>query len=501
MHGRTHVWLACGLAAAVICATCGVASGQDYYLPARPTDSGYMLATDPGLAAPAGSASQGKYMVSNTALGAEEGDLAGRVAELEAALAQMKAKETAAAASAAGKMSVKAGGRFYVDDVFFGQSAGSMAILGDAQDTLFFRTARLFLEGEGFGVISYKVEFDFAGLKNYTTGPGDPGDHTHGVAGVGVTAFKDVYLAVHDLPWLGTVYVGHFKEPMSLEELTSSRFITFMERSLLNVFAPTRNIGIMAMQVTASENATFAIGVFRTIDDKPPYIADDDHGDAVTLRGTWLPWYDEATEGRGLLHLGLGYTYRDVNNPVQRVRQREEIAVGPYVVDTGDFGNVADIHIFNPEVAFVYGPFSVQTEYMGATYVRDGGAGDAYFDGVYVQVSYFLTGENRVYDRQKAAFTRVRPYENFFRVRDENGYIFTGKGAWELAYRYSYLDLDHPSAGIFGGWDSSHTLGVNWYLNPYTRLMFNYIHSDLGSLDQQANTFLDVFALRAQIDF
>lgn len=498
MHGRTHVWLACGLAVAVIWATCGVANGQDY-LPARPTDAGYMLATDSGFAAPGASASQGNYAVSTTALSDEGGELAARVAALEKALAEAKAADPGTPVST--KMSVKAGGRFYVDDVFFGQSAGSIATLGDAQDTLFFRTARLFLEGEGFGVISYKIDLDLAGVKSYTTGPADPADHTHSVTGVGVTAFKDVYIAVHDLPWLGTVYVGHFKEPMSLEELTSSRFITFMERSLLNVFAPQRNVGIMAMQVTASQNATFAIGVFRTIDDKPPYIADDDHGDAVTLRGTWLPWYDEATEGRGLLHLGMGYTYRDVNDPTQRVRQHEEIAAGPYVVDTGLFGNVADIHIFNPEIAFVYGPFSVQTEYMGAAYVRDGGLGDAYFDGIYVQASYFLTGENRVYDRQKAAFTRVRPYENFFRVRDENGYVFTGKGAWEVAYRYSYLDLTHPSALVFGGWDSSHTFGVNWYLNPYTRLMFNYIHSDLGVPGAEANTFLDVFALRAQIDF
>ncbi len=500
MHGRTQVWLACALAAAVIWATCGVASGQDY-LPATPTDSGYTLATESGFAAPMASASQGNYAVSNTSLSAEDGDLAGRVAELEAALGQVRAKEAADAASAARKMSVKAGGRFYVDDVFFGQNAGSMATLGDAQDTLFVRTARMFLEGEGFGVIGYKIEVDFAAVKSYTTGPADPGAHTHALTGVGVNSFKDVYISVSDLPWLGTVRVGHFKEPLSLEELTSSRFITFMERSLLNVFAPDRNIGIMATQVTASQNATLSIGVFRTIDDKPPFIADDDHGDAVTLRGTWLPWYDEATEGRGLLHLGLGYSARNVDDPVQRVRQREEIAVGPYVVDTGEFGNVTDIQIFNPEVAFVYGPFSVQSEYIGATYVRNGGVGDAYFDGIYVQAGYFLTGENRVYDRQAGAFTRVRPYENFFRVRDQNGYVFTGKGAWEVAYRYSYLDLNHPSALVFGGWDSSHTFGVNWYLNPYTRLMFNYIHSDLGVPGQQANTFLDVFAMRAQIDF
>jgi len=478
MHGRTQVWLACGLAAAVICATCGVASGQGY-LPATPTDSGYTLATDSTYSTYATPTlgSQNDYTASPAALNGTDTDLVSRVAALEAALAETKKEEV------------------------FGQSDGGRAILGDAQDTLFMNTARLFLAGEGFGVISYKIEVDLAGVKNYTPEPAAPGPHTHTLTNVGVTSFKDVYLAVHDLPWLGTVYVGHFKEPMSLEEMTESRFITFMERSLMNVFAPNRNIGIMATQVTAAENATFSIGVFREIDDEPPYIADDDHGDACTLRATWLPWYDEATEGRGLLHMGMGYTYRDVNDPVQQVRQLPEIGAGPFVVDTGDFGNVAEIHIFNPELAFVYGPFSVQTEYMGASYVRDAGFGDAYFDGLYVQASYFLTGENRVYDRRAGAFTRVRPFENFFRVRDENGYIFTGKGAWEVAYRYSYLNLDHETAAILGGWAYDHTFGVNWYLNPYTRLMFNYIHSHISPQNNQPDTFIDVFAMRAQIDF
>jgi len=500
MHGRTHVWLACGLAVAVIWATCGVVNGQDFS-PVAPADAGYTLAADSTYATPAMGA-QNDYTASPAALSGTDADLVSRVAALEAALAEAKQNaEGAQGEPVSQKLSVKAGGRFYVDDVFFGQSAGSMAALGDAQDTLFVRTARLHLAGKGFGVISYKIEVDLAGVKNYTAAAGAaPADHTHAVAGVGVTTFRDVYLAVHDLPWLGTVYVGHFKEPFSLEELTSTRFITFMERSLINVFAPDRNIGIMATQVTASENATFSIGVFRTIDDRPPYIADDDHGDAVTMRATWLPWYDAATEGRGLLHLGFGFGYRNVDDPVQRLRQHEEIYAGPYVVDTGNFGNVTDIILFNPEIAFVYGPFSVQTEYIGASYIRDAGVGDAYFDGIYVQASYFLTGENRVYDRHKGAFTRIRPYENFFRVRDENGYVFTGKGAWEVAYRYSYLDLNHASAQVWGGWDSSHTIGVNWYLNPYTRLMFNYIHSDVGLLDA-ASTFLDVFAVRAQIDF
>ena len=484
MHGCTLRGPAMLLAVMVTLAACATAIGQQAS-PVLPSDPGYLLASESNYALPASPAAPAEAtLVSNSSLADDE--LAAKVEKLEAEIKKMKDKDADAKKKAASKPSVTVGGRIFADQVFFGQSAASIARLGDAQDTTAFRTARLFAEGHAFDVVEYKAEFDFAGRDN---------------ANLSLTSFKDVYIAVNELPVAGQVKVGHFKEPMSLEELTSSRFITFMERSLLNVFAPQRNVGVQAMRVAESENASLAIGVFRTMGDTPPYLADDDLGLAMTMRATWLPWYDEATDGRGLLHLGVGYSYRDVHDPVQRVRQRPETGYGVYIVDTGNIGNVADIHLFNPEIAFVYGPFSVQSEYMGAAYVRDGGGGDAFFNGAYVQVSYFLTGENRAYKRSKAAFDRVKPFENFFRVRAEDGYVYTGKGAWELAYRYSYLDLDHPTANVFGGYGSDHTFGVNWYLNPYTRLMFNYIHSHVGPANQLADTFIDVFAMRAQIDF
>jgi phosphate-selective porin OprO and OprP len=39
------------------------------------------------------------------------------------------------------------------------------------------------------------------------------------------------------------------------------------------------------------------------------------------------------------------------------------------------------------------------------------------------------------------------------------------------------LDLDDKDAGITGGILNDITLGVNWYLNPIVRVMFNYVHS------------------------
>ena len=82
-----------------------------------------------------------------------------------------------------------------------------------------------------------------------------------------------------------------------------------MERSLVDTFAPARNMGVMTYGNTENELATWAIGTFRTNSDN---IGNDsfDSGQALTMRGTFLPWWDEASDGRYYMHLGAAYSYR-----------------------------------------------------------------------------------------------------------------------------------------------------------------------------------------------
>ena len=74
-----------------------------------------------------------------------------------------------------------------------------------------FRRARIQLSGTVYKYFDFKWEYDFAG--------GEP-------------KFKDVYLGATSVPYLQRIQVGHFKEPFSLEELTSDNDTTFMERGL-----------------------------------------------------------------------------------------------------------------------------------------------------------------------------------------------------------------------------------------------------------------------------
>ncbi len=371
---------------------------------------------------------------------------------------------------------MKIGGRAYADTAMFSQNTNSFAQGLDANNGTEFRATWLYFAGTGFDVIDYKVQFDLAGNVSY----------------------KDVFLAVKELPLLGHVKIGHFKEPFSLEQLTASKYLTFMERSLGDsIFVPARNMGVMAYDCSESERMTWAMGAFVSEQGAdPPDFQRDHEGAALTMRATYLPWYDEATNGRGLFHTGAAYSYRAISDGQVRLRSRPESHLAPYIVDTTL--NVSDVQLFGGELAYVYGSFSAQAEYFHATLDPTAAGSDVELDGCYFLCSYFLTGENRPYSRQSGAFTRVKPFENFFRVRDENGDVQMGKGALELAYRYSYVDLNDGIAA--GGRGSDHTLGLNWYLTPYTRMMFNYIHSTADTTAANDGV-MNIFQMRAQFDF
>ena len=429
--------------------------------------------------------------------------------------------------------SVTVGGRLAVDAAMFAQSGANQLNYGDIENGCGITRARIFVKGEAFHVIEYEVEMGFDNWASVIDDVRTVGTQTRFFRRrVQSTAFKDAYVGINELPFLGHLKIGRFKEPFSLSKMTSSRFTTFMERSpVTDAFTPGRGLGVMAFDWSSSEDYTWAIGLFRSaIDPDPPIRSSDSGGTAATMRATWLPWYDEATEGRGLFHLGLGYSYRDTDDGTAEFSSPPEslLAIGAldpgagslgiagmdlvHIVDTGSIDSTTNWQLLGLEAAWVYGPLSVQAEYMGAFVSRtlEGDAGFQRapdFQGCYVQMSYFLTGEHRPYNRTAGKFTRVVPFENFFRVRTENGSIVTGMGAWEVAYRFSYVDLDfydedESAADRFkGGRSVNHTFGVNWYLNPYTRMMCNYVLLNATPKGDVDYSDLHVFQVRAQIDF
>ncbi|NOS99152.1 MAG: porin [Phycisphaerales bacterium] len=376
-----------------------------------------------------------------------------------------------------GSFQLKLGGFFQYDLGYFAgdshieETTGAIdAARSEIEDGSEFRRARINVSGSMYDNIDFKVEYDFA---------------------EGDARFTDVYMGIKKVPVVGNVRIGHFKEPFGLEELTSDLNVTFLERALPTVFDPVRNAGIMVHNTLLDERMTWAAGFFRETDDFANGAGSRDYN--ATARLTGLPWYEE--EGRKLLHVGVAYTHKNFEDDVVRFRQRPEAHLAPRFVDTGTFpAEYSDT--VGAELAWVCGPFSLQGEFMQA-FVESRVASDPTFWGAYLQASYFLTGEHRPYDRVAGSFKGVKPKKNFGK---------DGWGAWEVAVRYSHLDLNDRILD-FDGVDTSDgelrdfTVGLNWYLNPNARFMWNYVRADVAEDDAEDGGEIDIYQMRFQLSF
>jgi phosphate-selective porin OprO/OprP len=268
-----------------------------------------------------------------------------------------------------------------------------------------------------------------------------------------------------DIPFFrnSVMSVGKQKEPISMERLTGMVFLPWQERSAVaDALLPSRNVGIVWNGSSPDTYTSWAFGVFNDWFD-----ANQDFDDSASQfigRLTWVPFRTE--DDSNLLHLGLGYRYSDAKEGF-RYRTEPEFSKSPVFVDTGfgsDNGLLAaeNSATYNLELSWRKGPFWLASEYF-RTYIRSPSLEDPVFDGYYVSASWILTGEMRPYNKKNGLF---RPIP-ISRTVHQNG-----KGAWELAARYSDIDL---TDGLVEGGDMQiASLGLNWWLTPYFSLGVNY---------------------------
>jgi len=296
----------------------------------------------------------------------------------------------------------------------------------------------------------------------------------------------DLYLRLRDPRDTLSLTAGHFKEPFGLEQLTSSADTTFLERALPDAFAPGRSVGAMVHGEWLDRRTTWSLGLFRSLNGETCF-PDGRGGEAsaVTGRATWLAWRSEETND--LVHLGASYSFRSLRDDA-RYRQRPEVQFTGYVTDTGRFTANAT-HLLGTEAAWVRGPLSLQGEYLAACADRPEDA-NTFLHGFYVQASYFLTGESRPYDGKTGVFTGPKP---------RRPSPTKGAGAWEIATRYSFLDLGASGLPETARQVQDFTVGLNWYLNPNLRLGWNYVRSWINGADLSGAA--DLFVFRVQLAF
>lgn len=319
-----------------------------------------------------------------------------------------------------------------------------------------FRRARLYIGGSLYEHAIFNLEYEFNS---------------------GESLLRTTFIGLRNVPFLGTVRVGRLLEYYSFEQLSGNNFHTFGERGLPAAFNNYWANGVGIHNSFLDGRASWAIGAARRTDSNGT--SSSENGENISLRLTAAPVY--AQGGRQWVHLGAATIQRRPDAGQYRVFSRPESSVVPIMVDTE--GIPADrVNLGGLEFAAAHGPLSIQAEWHNARvslreeeeFPHDGSAS---LSGFYVYVSYFLTGEHRAYNPATGVLGRVRPHANI-------GAEGRGLGAWELAARYSELDLnDGP---VEGGHLRNATVGLNWYLNPNMKVMGSYIRADLkdsGSAD------------------
>ncbi len=290
------------------------------------------------------------------------------------------------------------------------------------------RRLRAGVLGNLTSVWEYKAEWDFA-----------PDDVEVKDAYIRYTGFTNTRITL-----------GNFKVFSSIDELTSSNNTTFTERGLPNAFVTARRTALGYQ--TWSDNFSFSAAT---------YIHEPNNLERGTGNAVRYIYHPKLGNG-ALLHLGINAAIENPDDNTARLRSRPELHQDAHrFVDTGNLLNVDSTTKLGLEAAYTMGRFSAQSEYVRKSVDRDG-VTDPTFDGFYGYISYFLTNDTRAYTNSDGFFGTVSPTSE--------------AGAWELAARYSEIDLNDGL--VNGGQAEAITLAVNYYMTRDLRFQANYVISD-----------------------
>ena len=373
-------------------------------------------------------------------------DTAGQLDKIVTGAPKVETKGGLKITSADKNFEVSLGGRIHFDAYAFDRD------LANTTGTTEFRRARLTLGGKAFGW-EYKMEQDFG-------------------AGSNLDGLRDVYIAKSALG--GKVTIGHFKPYRSMEELTSSNEILMMERpfasatGLFNGRQFQQGVGYLR----AGDNYTAGFTAFNL----RSAASSRTEGMGASGRVTFAPINNDSST----LHFGGWASVEDLNKGSADVSASASYAGrrGPsqsIATVTGASGD--SITAYALEAAGSFGPLFFQGEYANATFARPLN-GDQDVQTWYLQGSWLLNGGHKAYKSGTGVFASPK---------------VTDKGLWELTARYDYIE----NKDILNREVTSWIMGMNYYVNPNLRFMFNYIKGD----NQFTGDETAQYALRTQFNW
>lgn len=398
-------------------------------------------------------------------------------------------------------------------DLRRGGAASDTSRARNLQDGTNFRRARLGIDGKLFSDFEYNLLFEFGGS-----------------GGEDAAHIQELWLQYSGLKPLH-LKIGAFRPQMGLEDQNSTNGYPFLERPDIVDTATSLAGGDFregAQLWAASKRwlvsgaiTTRVVNVVSAAATANPQSFDQSLNGVG--RGVIIPF-----EGKNwLTHLGVHGSYafqaQDAGGPDTaagtnrfpiQFRERPELRVdGTRLVDTGAI-DASHASTVGGEVAGQYKSFYAEAEYERIQIERRFSHDDPTFSGYYVEGSWLLTGERRKYNRSTFSFDGP-PVTHPFDWKDGTW------GAFELALRYSDLDLNYhqggegtalPLGGVRGGEQQISTAGLNWFLNPVIRFTFDYQHISVSRLSPNATTYLtpvgahigqtyDALAIRSQLAF
>ena len=386
------------------------------------------------------------------------------------------------------------------------------------------RRARIGVLGKFMGDWNYALIYDFGGSSDGFGGTATAGGTAVGfLPGGAVSGIENAYLSYTGFkPFGGKLAIegGIMDLAWTMDEATSSNDMLFMERA---------SSGVIAANIAASDfRSTFGTrwyndqfwagayvtgpttGAIHSASSVSPNGTTEQYGVVARAAGQIVSGNDYS------LHLGgdAEWLIQPPHNLVTgaqtlTLNDRPELRIDPTtLISTGALANVSGAQVYGVEAAGTYGPLIVQGEYYWFNVQRGAttglppiGAPDVKFQGGYVQAGYVLTGETHPYNPGNAAYGGIVPKNPFS--------LDGGWGAWEIAGRYSTMDLNNligTTTGVAGGRQNVYTVALNWYINRNVRLMFDYLHGDISKQVSPTNfgdsgSKFDAFAMRTQIAF
>lgn len=273
----------------------------------------------------------------------------------------------------------------------------------------------------------------------------------------------------------GEITFGKMKEPFGLENTTGSKNINTIERSVVTeAFKPGRNQGLLFSRFR--DFYTFETGAFQA--------AEDEQGlDTYAMTGRFV--LHPLNRERRVIHLGISGSERDMEGSEYRINEPLEVNSASSIIESREV-NADKITQFSLEGALVYGPASLQAEWMEQEITETPEDTNislsTTYSGNYILASYFLTGEAR--DYKKGSFSSTSPNRD--------------SGAWELVVRRSSIELDDFAETITA---DTITVGVNYYATGRVKFMLAAAKSEVEGPDPTKSGDAESLQFRAQYEF